>query len=216
MLNFIPVVVAGAGLTLATTASSALATEITAGQYFEYQAIGTTNPPLLDTDLDFGFFFGGSVEAPGVTIDDSYALEGKHVYYGNLLTYTNIFYNGYHCCGFGRMEMLVTAPNGLTIEYWGHLNGPQSGQQQLLYSETVGTVYNAQFGWGTPLQFPLPPGSAGDITMIRWISSDSSFIAIDALVGVGDAYIPEPASWALLITGFGLVGVAARRRKALA
>jgi hypothetical protein len=28
------------------------------------------------------------------------------------------------------------------------------------------------------------------------------------------AAVPEPASWAMLIAGFGLVGVSARRRKA--
>jgi hypothetical protein len=30
------------------------------------------------------------------------------------------------------------------------------------------------------------------------------------------AYVPEPATWAMMITGFGLLGLAARRRRALA
>ena len=34
-----------------------------------------------------------------------------------------------------------------------------------------------------------------------------------SLVGLTAAAVPEPATWALLITGFGLVGVAARRRR---
>jgi hypothetical protein len=34
--------------------------------------------------------------------------------------------------------------------------------------------------------------------------------------GPGDAGVPEPAQWALMLAGFGLVGVTARRRRALA
>jgi hypothetical protein len=35
------------------------------------------------------------------------------------------------------------------------------------------------------------------------------------VVGVGAGGVPEPASWALMIGGFGLAGAALRRRKAL-
>jgi hypothetical protein len=38
----------------------------------------------------------------------------------------------------------------------------------------------------------------------------------DDLPGGGTGVVPEPASWAMLITGFGLVGAAARRRRAAA
>ncbi len=34
-------------------------------------------------------------------------------------------------------------------------------------------------------------------------------------VGIGDVAVPEPASWAMMLVGFGLVGLAARRRSAL-
>jgi hypothetical protein len=32
----------------------------------------------------------------------------------------------------------------------------------------------------------------------------------------GGGAVPEPATWAMLLAGFGLVGVSARRRRALA
>jgi hypothetical protein len=38
----------------------------------------------------------------------------------------------------------------------------------------------------------------------------------EGLVNVGTAPVPEPASWALLIAGFGLTGAAMRRRRAVA
>jgi hypothetical protein len=50
-------------------------------------------------------------------------------------------------------------------------------------------------------------------------SSDASNAGpiIDNLVVTGDtAAVPEPASWAMLITGFGLIGAAARRRRLVA
>ena len=43
-------------------------------------------------------------------------------------------------------------------------------------------------------------------------SGNTSIDNLNATVG---ARVPEPASWALMVTGFGLVGVAARRRKAV-
>ncbi|WP_409049594.1 PEPxxWA-CTERM sorting domain-containing protein [Sandarakinorhabdus sp.] len=45
-------------------------------------------------------------------------------------------------------------------------------------------------------------------------SALSSFGWDDVTIGTGA--VPEPASWAMLIAGFGLVGAAARRRRAIA
>ena len=45
------------------------------------------------------------------------------------------------------------------------------------------------------------------------VSRDSSGLVIGANQGLLNASVPEPASWALLVIGFGLVGVTTRRRK---
>ncbi len=65
---------------------------------------------------------------------------------------------------------------------------------------------------------------AGQVFGIRWFDTDSS--GSDDGMGVDDltmtlttaapAAVPEPASWALMLGGFGLVGGALRRRRALA
>lgn len=48
----------------------------------------------------------------------------------------------------------------------------------------------------------------GTVTALRFSSSQNAFEFDNLAIGV-----PEPASWAMMIGGFGLVGAAARRRK---
>lgn len=68
----------------------------------------------------------------------------------------------------------------------------------------------------------LDVGFSGWIDEIRVYGSDGIYFTADdftfeRLVPYGQAgAVPEPATWAMLIAGFGLVGAAARRRKAAA
>lgn len=55
-----------------------------------------------------------------------------------------------------------------------------------------------------------------DITSLRFSTWKGAPFAIDNVTGVGQGVIPEPATWAMMIAGFGLVGFAARRRRSLA
>lgn len=63
---------------------------------------------------------------------------------------------------------------------------------------------------------------------LRWTEGASNFgyvlgTDVRALGGNGErrfqfflgSYVPEPASWAMMIAGFGLVGTAARKRRRL-
>ena len=50
---------------------------------------------------------------------------------------------------------------------------------------------------------------------LRFIATGSHF-SLDNFVGDAVGGVPEPATWGMMIVGFGLVGAAARRRKALA
>lgn len=54
-----------------------------------------------------------------------------------------------------------------------------------------------------------------DIVKLEMSSNDGAGVTYDNfrfIPGDGGGGVPEPASWALMIAGFGLVGVAARRR----
>ena len=55
----------------------------------------------------------------------------------------------------------------------------------------------------------------GDVTSIRLDAANGGFVSI-AEVSTGLGAVPEPATWAMFIAGFGLVGAAVRRRSAVA
>lgn len=64
------------------------------------------------------------------------------------------------------------------------------------------------FGNSGKIRFGTAPAG------LSWRSESGVFLS--ALAGPGTPGIPEPATWALLIAGFGLVGGVARRRRAAA
>lgn len=186
--------------------------QVTSGQDFEDAAIGA-EIVWFEPDSDFGWFSGGSVERPGDGIDAFYLLGGQQVYAGTELFYTSIL-DRYdpgergHCCGYFTMEMRVSSTSGARIDFFGHGAGfhdDSAWPEALLHTIILAGSADQYLRWGDELQ-------NSDITSIRWTSLDGLPIAIDEVRGIGPAAIPEPASWALLVTGFGAVGAATRRR----
>ena len=55
-------------------------------------------------------------------------------------------------------------------------------------------------------------GAGETLGGVRFTYNNAAFELDDVAFGVGDA-VPEPATWALLLAGFGMVGAAARRRR---
>ena len=65
----------------------------------------------------------------------------------------------------------------------------------------------------TPNPSPSPLAVEAFTNRGHYINYDP--LNIGVRIDVGASAVPEPASWALLITGFGLSGVALRRRRAI-
>ncbi len=80
----------------------------------------------------------------------------------------------------------------------------QVGQNAWAYGNvtpTAGATFNYDaYAYGSNLSFPNSTGGSGP-----------AYLGPNAILAV-----PEPASWALMIGGFGLVGAATRRRRSLA
>ncbi len=71
-----------------------------------------------------------------------------------------------------------------------------------------------QTGSDTNRRLTFAMSGLDQITKIRLRSTNNAFEYDTFAVTMGP--IPEPASWAMLITGFGLIGAAMRRRRTLA
>ncbi|MFN7173606.1 MAG: PEPxxWA-CTERM sorting domain-containing protein [Thermaurantiacus tibetensis] len=109
------------------------------------------------------------------------------------------------------------APTNLASAVW------TNGGVDTVYGPSPGVV---AFGWNVSLPGTSPflrygvvftPTEAGSATLWfdDWRAGNDNIglILDDVSVRISGAVIPEPATWAMLIAGFGLVGVAARRRQ---
>jgi hypothetical protein len=79
------------------------------------------------------------------------------------------------------------------------------------YGALVGRIGTEFRTMGT--SFRGPAWATGTLSLFYWDGGgqdNSDFIRVSV------TSVPEPASWAMLIAGFGLVGAAARRRRAIA
>lgn len=195
-------------LTLAATLSIAAASAtradiVTVGfqeiETFEGRALGATN---LTVGLAFGNFVSGGTVVLGVPANP--ARSGDQVYGGfslQVLVEDVIDYSWPAIGGY------VTGDGEITLRAFDY--DPDTGLEEELPSVSV-------FGGG-PHYF-LSIGSEAEPRFItRAVFSSASYFTLDDLtlglptVGPG---IPEPATWAVLITGFALTGGALRRRRA--
>jgi hypothetical protein len=125
--------------------------------------------------------------------------------------------------------------NGTTV-YFGSINAPVRTTSFLINWGSIDSVLNQ--GYNNILTLSNGNSLTGDALVAlgfgpgdgnqfnpannRWfrISDDTGFTSFTAVSSQNafefDMAVPEPATWAMLIVGFGFIGVAARRRQRMA
>ncbi len=215
--------------TLLTAATGAQAVELVTNGSFETVAAGVTGKTSFQNNVTG--WSGGSnltfIDYPGTADSSTY------------LTVYGPFPN--HSPDGGKFVEADGAPSyssaftqnikGLTVGTVYTLTFYQAAGQQQGFKGATTERWKVGFGTDSQLSslFSLPEGGVGPwqaqtMTFTAQATSQVlSFLAVGTpngqppisfLDGVSlQAAIPEPATWALLIAGFGMVGVAARRRQ---
>lgn len=92
---------------------------------------------------------------------------------------------------------------------WTWIAGPETGQ---VFWQNGATVTYANWSGGEPNNVGNEDLLFGNWNGATWNDIPSGTLGYVVEYGGLEAAIPEPATWALMIGGFGLVGAAARRR----
>lgn len=147
-----------------------------------------------------GTLSGGSVAAATLAFP---AASGSQVYVGTSIT-LSIFDN--YNYSWPAVSALVSGVDPIRLQVWEYdIN--TAGEILRFDGVTAANTSNVFFNFGDDLSPQY---------LTRFTFSSASEFAIDDLrLGLPDVApgIPEPASWAMLIAGFGLVGAIARRQR---
>lgn len=161
-----------------------------------------TADAIAGADLFVAFFPNRSFTADEAGVIRNFLFGGGTVFLGGEAT-TNTFGNPLGGLQNGRINELLTAI-GSTISLNVGSFDPSDQFATLTAGEIVADPLTAgisSFGYG--LTTTVSGGNALFLT-----NGLAPFVAFEAINA-----IPEPATWAMLIAGFGLVGAAARRRR---
>ena len=162
---------------------------------------GETGPDNSGLDCDFGRLEGGSVSAASEFFP---ATSGSQVYVGINISLEGIdaFNNSWP--GIQAYVTSSNAPVTLTVFSYDY----DLGTEVPFFTSTIAAnLTNQLMGVGTEL---------APVSMTRFVFSSAGTFAIDdlrlGLEGVAPG-IPEPATWLMMILGFGAVGGALRQRR---
>lgn len=120
------------------------------------------------------------------------------------------------------------------LSFWLSIDGLWSGGETYVSQPLILSATGTRVSLGSVISFDIPgeeplfeldtartfPGGNIDISGFVDLPTTAFPITLQSIESVSlhlnftaDAPIPEPATWAMLITGFGLVGVTARRQR---
>ncbi|MBB6227542.1 hypothetical protein FHS79_001711 [Polymorphobacter multimanifer] len=184
---------------------------------------GTRIGGSYGSTAQLGISYRSVTVSTGLTYTDY--LEHWSGNYGNL---TNVVYGGANATNY-RSEITFTPISGFEVQLLSfdaacYLNRVSCRTMNYTLSNSGGTLASAS-GLST-----MHPGHVDVSVNSAWSSSplllawgpdgydvglDNITLAVRAIDG-GTDIVPEPASWAMLIAGFGMIGGAMRRRTGLA
>ena len=173
---------------------------------FEGRALGPTAInfcDVTDQSLDcLGTLSGGSVALATLAFP---AKSPFHVYTGTLITLDIIENYDY---SWPAVSAWVSGTAPIRLRAW-QFDANLGDDVLVLDFATSGGDINTLLSFGSDLDPQF-------LTFIEF-SSSADFAIDDFRIGLPDFMpgIPEPASWAMLIAGFGLTGAALRRRRAV-
>jgi hypothetical protein len=136
---------------------------------------------------------------------------------GNPGNGTNTFEFSFSLAGLNAATASLSGDWGVDNEAEIFLNGVSTGFK--LTGDVVGVVDNGDFASFESLHhFTINSGFQAGVNHLDFVVLDTgppTALRVDNLAGTATAAVPEPASWALMIIGFGGVGAALRNRRRL-
>lgn len=163
--------------------------------------------PLGPASFDFvGGYLGTLGGGDIITATAAFPpVSGNQVYFGQSLTFNIIEKVDFAWPAIGAS---ITGPAPVTMTVYGF-------DIDLFEEVEVGSL--ATVGGANEVLFFINEFNAFGVTRATFTSLQP-FAIDDFIVGLPDVMpgIPEPASWAMLITGFGLIGVLLRTRRSFA
>lgn len=116
-----------------------------------------------------------------------------------------------HCCAAPPVNAGVAT---MTPSFAGFPLGVTSGSYMNVFDLTLASTYNAAFVTGNG-----GTSAGAEAALFAGLNSGQAYLNLHTSAFPGGeirgqfAAVPEPGTWGLMITGFGLVGAAARRRR---
>lgn len=175
--------------------------DVAAPAYFDLQT------PLANQYAALGVTFAGVGGKPGAEVLDQSSNFGVDARSGrNFLahnTYTGLATEATFATAISGFEVFVGSGAGYDGLYWANAYD--------IDGDLVDS-YSIQFAPGNVGGWTALNLSGAGITRVQFGSSNLNWLADDLSFSTGGSAVPEPATWAMMITGFGLAGTALRRR----
>lgn len=220
-------------LGVALAAASAPALAVTTVLTFDPATLPGATPACTGTDggttdrtcnhLDFIGIDYGSSGTLGVSYDAGGTATSLRAYVG----YTTATSGGLVNFGTGHdsdqfSEIVFTPTAGNLVSFRGLNFYPGSATEVVYWFELRDAANNliaSQNGDGAPGMFNPNSAYYSDPLTLRFRNTSGGLVLDDITVDViGDviAPVPEPAAWAMMLSGFGIVGAGLRRRRGAA